>query len=251
MAIAQQPHARREPFRCAVDSLPSDTNERIAFGDWIVSSLPPRAVVLDVGAGHGKAGFVERIAPHVGRLVGMDPDAAIQQNPFVADRHQLTLEEYAERETPGTFDCLYAIYVVEHVARPDEFFRACRRLLKPGGQLFFVTPNLHHFFGLATKIAAATGVEDWLLKRLRPTSLVASYHFPTAYRCNTVGAISAALRRSGYSGCEFRMFDNPAHTVTYFPRRLWCLPITYCRVVYRLRWKRAMGTIMVRAWAEN
>lgn len=41
----------------------------------------------------------------------------------------------------GFADLVLAFDVIEHLAEPDRFISECRRVLKPGGILFFSTPN--------------------------------------------------------------------------------------------------------------
>ncbi len=50
-----------------------------------------------------------------------------------------------------TFDAVIMNHVIEHVTDPKKIMGSCRKLLKPGGQLIVVTPNLkslgHKLFG--------------------------------------------------------------------------------------------------------
>ncbi|VTM09009.1 3-demethylubiquinone-9 3-methyltransferase [Pseudomonas aeruginosa] len=56
------------------------------------------------------------------------------------DYHQITAEQLAE-ERPGQFDVVTCLEMLEHVPDPASVIRACHRLVKPGGQVFFSTIN--------------------------------------------------------------------------------------------------------------
>ena len=53
---------------------------------------------------------------------------------------QITAEALAE-ELPGQFDVVTCLEMLEHVPDPASVIRACQRLVKPGGQVFFSTIN--------------------------------------------------------------------------------------------------------------
>ena len=103
------------------------------------------------------------------RLVGVDPDPGVLRRPWLDDGHQSLVEEFAPT-TDERFDVALCVYVVEHVEAPGPFLEAIRSLLVPGGSCFGVTPNLWHYFGLASAAAARLGIQDWVLRRLRPPS---------------------------------------------------------------------------------
>ena len=42
---------------------------------------------------------------------------------------------------PGSFDCITALAVLEHVREPDAFAAACHRLLAPGGRVVLTVPH--------------------------------------------------------------------------------------------------------------
>lgn len=73
---------------------------------------------------------------------------------------QKTVEQLAmDPRQHATADILCAISVIEHVAYPSHFFRACFQLLKPGGLLFLTTdcwhaegPDTTHFHWMRTRI---------------------------------------------------------------------------------------------------
>lgn len=45
-----------------------------------------------------------------------------------------------------TFDCIYGLSVLEHILMPASLLKECHRVLKPGGTLVFLTPNIATYF---------------------------------------------------------------------------------------------------------
>ena len=228
--------------------LPSKTDAMTEFPRWITQHCNQSSIVLDVGAGEGINGYAEQIRSKVGRLVGVDPSSGIELNPYLDERYHASIEDFAQGRGPD-FDCLYAMFVLEHVTHPQAFLSACRSLLKPGGMLFGLTPNLWHYFGMATKFSSTMGIEEWLLERLVGTRVKAAYHFPTTYRLNSIRTIKRMLEETGFRDVEFRYFDSPHRFEYCFPKPLRWFPSVYSRLVYTLGLSKFMGIIMFRATA--
>ena len=113
--------------------------------DWIAQSAPLRgAQVLDVGCGGGI--LAEGLASHEASVTGIDlSDKALS----VAKLHLLesgrqvrylaiSAEDLAVQEA-GRYDVVTCMEMLEHVPSPASIVRACSRLAKPGGQVFFST----------------------------------------------------------------------------------------------------------------
>jgi len=102
--------------------------------------------VLDVGCGGGL--LAEAMARRGAQVTGID---LCEKALKVARLHQLesevpvdyryvSAEALAEAEPDG-FDIVTCLEMLEHVPDPASVIRACYRMVKPGGQVFFSTIN--------------------------------------------------------------------------------------------------------------
>lgn len=114
---------------------------------YVAERVPLRgAAVLDVGCGAGLlsealAGEGARVtaidlAPdllRIGRLHALESGASV-------DYREAPVEVLAA-ESPGSFDAVTCMEMLEHVPDPAAVLAACAALLKPGGRLFVSTLN--------------------------------------------------------------------------------------------------------------
>ncbi|MDY7106739.1 MAG: class I SAM-dependent methyltransferase [Actinomycetota bacterium] len=206
-------------------------------------ALGPLGRVLDVGAGGGDNVYVSDLRERGAELVGVDPDPAIGANPFLDDALVGRIEDHAD-ELAGGFDLVVAVYVLEHVETPIEFFEAVARCLTPTGTFLALTPNLTHYFGLAAMITNRLAVDEVLLRRLRGP-VVEEYHFPTRYRANSTRAIVAAADRARFASTDITHLDDEGVFRPYLPGRLARFSELYSRTVHHFELARAMGTLLV------
>jgi len=102
--------------------------------------------LLDVGCGGGL--LSEAMAASGARVTGIDMagpalEAAkvhMKKGDFQIDYRQDTAENFAQTHE-GSFDAVICMELVEHVPDPASVIRACARLARPGGHLFFATLN--------------------------------------------------------------------------------------------------------------
>ncbi|MGB7414051.1 MAG: class I SAM-dependent methyltransferase [Thermosynechococcaceae cyanobacterium] len=122
--------------------------EKISLDNLYLIQKPGR--LLEVGCGAGK--YLNRMKQSGWEVEGVDFDPKVAKT--VADRYSInihtgTLESigYADQ----SFDAVTMNHVIEHIPDPVALLKECNRILKPGGSLIVVTPNIsawgHQQFG--------------------------------------------------------------------------------------------------------
>jgi len=115
--------------------------------NWIDERAPVAGRrILDVGCGGGI--LAEALARRGAQVTGIDlgeaPLAVARlhgiESDVAVDYRRIAAEALAA-ETPGTFDVVTCLEMLEHVPDPAAVVRACAELVKPGGHLFFSTIN--------------------------------------------------------------------------------------------------------------
>jgi SAM-dependent methyltransferase len=185
--------------------------------DWILEAARKDCSILDVGANDGTfCHGMHRIAEHAGHLAGVDPDRKmLERNPFISVRYFSTLED--AEIAPESFDVLYSFFVFEHVVDEERFIQAAARVLKPGGQFFFITPNARHYFSILASLFAKLGIQRGVLGLVRTKELIDSYHYPAVYHLNRPKDIERIGRKYGFQQFEYRYCERFTELSTYFP----------------------------------
>ena len=100
--------------------------------DALLAGLPPRARVVEVGAGPG---FLSAYARGRGRGISWVASELLETpwNDVVADGLRLPFGA-------GTFDAVVGLDLVHHLARPAAFFNEAARVLRPGGRIAVIEP---------------------------------------------------------------------------------------------------------------
>ncbi|MDO6533825.1 bifunctional 2-polyprenyl-6-hydroxyphenol methylase/3-demethylubiquinol 3-O-methyltransferase UbiG [Alteromonas stellipolaris] len=102
--------------------------------------------VVDIGCGGGI--LAESMAKVGAEVVGLDMASASLEiaklhgleSGINVDYHCVTAESFADSHA-GEFDVVTCMEMLEHVPDPASVVRACAKLVKPGGHVFFSTLN--------------------------------------------------------------------------------------------------------------
>ncbi|HEV8421601.1 MAG TPA: class I SAM-dependent methyltransferase [Actinomycetota bacterium] len=179
-------------------------------------------VVLDAGAGSGKP-FPNTYKESAGRVVGLDRDPDISENPLL---HHAVLGDLARLPFPeGTFDLVLAKYVFEHLEHPQEVLTELRRVSKRGGHLVFHTPNRFHYIALAAKLTPHR-FHAWFRQKM----WAEGHSFETFYRANDRRTLTDLSRRTGFRIVELELIEPRPLYLSFHPLT-YRLGISYERLV--------------------
>ncbi|MGJ8513221.1 bifunctional 2-polyprenyl-6-hydroxyphenol methylase/3-demethylubiquinol 3-O-methyltransferase UbiG [Carnimonas bestiolae] len=140
-ALAQQWWDRDGNFKPLHDINPL----RLGYIEEHSGSLADKKV-LDVGCGGGI--LSESMARRGAQVTAIDLSEAplavaklhLAESGLEVDYQLISVEDLAEQQ-PGSFDVVTCMEMLEHVPDPAAIIAACKKLVKPGGQVFFSTIN--------------------------------------------------------------------------------------------------------------
>ena len=130
-------------FYLQLERLTSIPRERERVTGMYLEETPP-GKLLEVGCGSGQR--LAELRKRGWQVEGqeVDPRAAeFARTRYGVQVHQGELEKLALPDEG--FDAIVTNHVIEHVFHPEALLKECRRLLKPGGVLVVITPNINSF----------------------------------------------------------------------------------------------------------
>jgi SAM-dependent methyltransferase len=155
---------------------------------------------LDLGCGHTllpawREASERALTALAGKLIGLDPERGA-----LRAHRTIRLLVCGDGDTmpfpDNQFDLVTANMVVEHLADPARQFREIRRLLKPGGQFVFHTPNGTGYPTLMARAVpdAVRGLGARILEGRGEVD-----RFPTYYQANTPKQLQGIARATGFA----------------------------------------------------
>lgn len=108
----------------------------------IAKLLRKNAAWADVGCGRdifpSNVELAARLARRCDHVIGIDPDPNIQENPFLTEKHQGMVDDFA-----GSVACdlVTMRMVAEHIANPGSAMRQVSGMLKQHGSVVILTPH--------------------------------------------------------------------------------------------------------------
>lgn len=176
------------------------------------------AHALDVGCGGGL--LSEALARAGANVTAIDLAPAVlevarlhlHESGVAVDYREISAEALAQ-ESPGAFDLVTCMEMLEHVPDPASVIRACATLLKPGGKLFLSTLNRTPLaFG-----AAIVGAEHVLRLLPRGTHHYAQFIKPSelAVDLRAAGLVLDDLRGIAYNPLTRKAWLTASVAVNY------------------------------------
>ena len=190
-------HREHPQWRASGDAFEALTRQR----------LGPGSRVLDLGCGRG--GVMELLWREVRSAVGADPDlASLREHraglPLVCARGE------AAPFASERFDVVLALWVLEHLPRPDSVLQEVRRVLAPGGRFLFLTPNANHPLLIANRFSwAFPAVQKLLVPRLYGRSEADT--FRVRYQANTPARLRQLAAAAGFTIASQQAISDPTY----------------------------------------
>lgn len=199
----------------------------------LVDEFGPQASILDVGCGRGeyagdRAGLRKQLRilkGKAGRVIGIDVDPAGFQNPYL-DEFRLLQSGSRWPIADHSVDLCLADWVVEHISDPDQFFDECARVVKPGGCVCIRTVNTWNYVAIASRLIPNRH-HAAVLKKAQEGRHERDV-FPTAYRCNTLGALRSQMKKHGFDAVVYGVEGEP--TYLSFSRFAYALGVLHQRL---------------------
>jgi SAM-dependent methyltransferase len=115
---------------------------KVLYDSFLSRYVPPGGAVLDIAAGY--CDFINNVRAARRVAIDLNPEMTRMAAPGV-ETHLATLERIADVLEPGSIDLAFASNIFEHLRGPDvllEILGAIHRVLKPGGRLIILQPNI-------------------------------------------------------------------------------------------------------------
>lgn len=214
-----------------------DRWDDLLFIKEVEQILDLKYYLLDLGAGSGKNPYTN-FRRKVAKVVGVDPDLSVLQNPFL-DEAKIGKGESIPYDD-ALFDIVISTNTLEHLNNPDRVFQEVSRVLKPGGYFLIKTPNKYHYVTL--------------ISRLTPTSFHRFYNrlrgineqdvFPTRYKANNPHRLRHLARLASLEVIAINLYEGrPEYLRLFWPAYL--CGIIYERLVNRFEQLRIFRGVII------
>jgi len=194
--LRPQPPTGRSADR-TLGTIAFETSHTAVEARFLAGALRPGARALDAGCGR-----TTRLAAYrdsIAELVGVDLDAAAGAENAALDRFVAADVCARLPFADGSFDLVYANFVVEHLDDPPAALEEWRRVLAPGGALVLLTSNR------ASPLLAAASLAPRRARvavKRAGAGVAEDDVIPTRYRANTPARLASAVAAAGFAPVE-------------------------------------------------
>ena len=149
----------------------------------------------------------------VRKYIGADVDKAVLSNQTTDEN--LLIEQGQIPLADSSVDLVICDFVLEHITNPRLFELEVFRVLKRGGLFCARTPHALHYVSVAARCISEIN-HSRVLKLIQPRRK-SEDTFPTAYQCNTMGAVSKYWASDRWQNFSYIYSPHPSY---YFGNRL-------------------------------
>lgn len=165
--------------------------------------IPAHARILDVGCGDGfHLSLLLKYGLPTWSVEGIDIDLRAVEN---ARTRGLTVHRGTVEDIPpiNTYDLIYTIQTIEHVARPDQMLAGIASILNPGGRVVIVTDNTE-------------SIDSGIFKK----RYWGGYHFPRHWNLFNRRSLTRLANKVGLEVGEIKTIVSPVNWVYSFHNAL-------------------------------
>lgn len=192
------------------------------FNSLIRSFLNSSSCVLHAGCGVDESIGLHAIAGHT---VGLDYLSYLSANHDLDDAVVGDLECVPFKA--ASFDLVVSRWVIEHLSDPFRFFQESSRVLRPGGKLVILTPNVYYYAVVITRLSPLS-FQKWFVKNIlheNPDGV-----FKTFYRSNTRSQLSAHAKKAGLTQ-QYSVILEGKPSLLAFSKLSFLIGILYERLI--------------------
>lgn len=194
----------------------SHVDGTVDFYQRINALLLPHMTVVDFGAGRGQSSedpvayrrSLSILRGKVDRLIGLDVDDAVLDNPNVDEAHVISTGAPLPR-ADETVDLVVSDFTFEHITDPAWASSELTRVLKPGGWICARTPNKWGYIGVPTRLIP-NRLHNAVLRRAQPHKQPQDT-FPTTYQLNTFTDLARYFSPERFHHASYTTNSEPAY----------------------------------------
>ena len=182
---------------------PEWRNSVVIYRNIVRELTTPETYILDIGCGHiDNMKSVFDKTPHV---YGVDPDqSALDKNTLIKNKKVGVVEELPFES--NFFDLVVLQWVLEHLDNPEKAFQEIYRVLKPGGKVVFLTPNIWNYTIFIIRLIP-NRLHGLMNRKFYGKPEEDTY--PTRYRINSVKKIAKTLEPMGFKKSQIIFNGDP------------------------------------------
>lgn len=207
-----------------------------AYMGLLSDLCPEGGRALDLGC--GKEAFLSFLLNRA-EVIGVDREAL--SGPYhayvrVDMERGLPLEE-------ESFDLAACKFLLEHLSDPPRLLADVFRVLKPGGHLVVMTPNVVYYPYAVNLALSRLLPQDWRMSLVEKlTGRGSGEIYPVYYRCNTTRRMRRELLMAGFEVRRLETYGDCL--VSAFCRPAGLLAVAYEAATARWGWRAAGGFIV-------